>query len=719
MEAQKPLFDQISALKNLPTLPHILLKLFEACSQDRVNLDEIAAIVSKDPSLSINVLKLVNSNYFGLSSKIHEINRAVNLIGISGIKNMAICACVYEAFSKNMSNGSFNLKSFWWHSLRCAFLAKNMAVNLNYSQPDEAFVSGLLHDIGKVVLWTNFNEEYKDILKDFHSDRQQLINEEARYGATHSEVATWLLNRWNFQSVISDPVRYHHESPARIAQALPMTQIVYIANFLCQDTEAKINEGIALAQNILGFSSSECNYFIEKSGLKAKDVANALDIGINIDESAIKSIDEKDRKIQDVLVQDVRNVSLLTVTLEGFLTAKDKNDFLTVISDGLKILVDINRFIYFLLDAKKKVLFGYVRDENGRYTKNYNLAVPMSLEQSLLVKVILGKKPMNSFRVGEQSFLPIIDEQIIGLLGGQGIYCLPIAAQGDSVGVLVLAIQKSDLPYLSRNEKLLKILIHKGALALQLDHLRQKQLHEVQVKRAEASSDLARRVVHEVNNPLSIIKNYLKILEIKLSVGNIAQDEIGIINEEIGRVAQVLKKLTDFSKEKPETKEMTDVNALLEDIVKLTKNSLLEHSDIKLVTNFEKALPKVNADKAGLKQVILNLIKNAVEAMSSGGNLYIQTRHFSVPVGSRHVVEKKDAIGYIEILVRDEGPGIPDAIKEKLFDPYVSTKKSGHFGLGLSIAYNIVKSFQGYITCESIPGKGTVFKIELPVNGDS
>ncbi len=426
----------------------------------------------------------------------------------------------------------------------------------------------------------------------------------------------------DFKSVISDPVRYHHESPTRIAQALPMTQIVYIANFLCQDAEAKINEGIALAQKILGFSSSECNEFIEKSGLKAKDVALALGIGISIDESAIKLIDEKDRKIQDVLVQDVRNVSLLTVTLEGFLTAKDKNDFLTVISNGLKILVDIDRFIYFLLDAKKGVLFGYVQDVNGRYTKNHSLAVPMSLEHSLLVKVILGKTPLNSFKEGDRSFLPIIDEQIIGLLGGQGLYCLPIAAQGDSIGVLVLSIQKSDLPYLSRNEKLLKILIHKGALALQLDHLRQKQLHEVQVKRAEASSDLARRVVHEVNNPLSIIKNYLKILEIKLSEGNSALDEIGIINEEISRVAQVLKKLTDFSKEKPETQEMTDVNALLKDIVKLTKNSLLEHSRIKLVTNLEKALPKVNVDKAGLKQVILNLIKNAGTVIRPGNNFF-------------------------------------------------------------------------------------------------
>jgi nitrogen-specific signal transduction histidine kinase len=410
---------------------------------------------------------------------------------------------------------------------------------------------------------------------------------------------------------------------------------------------------------------------------------------------------------------------LLTVTLEGFLTAKDKSDFLTVISDGLRILAGIDRFIYFLLDTKRRVLFGYVKNVDGRYAKTPNLAVPMSLEQSLLVKSILGKTPLNYFRDAAQSSLPIIDEQVIDLLGGQGIYCLPIAAQGDSVGVLVLSIRKNDLPHLLRSEKLLKILIHKGALALQLDHLRQRQLNEVQFKRADASSDLARRVVHEVNNPLGIIKNYLKILEIKLSNGKMALDEIRIINEEISRVADVLKKLTDISQEKPLTQSLTDVNALLADIVKITKNSLLEHSDIKLVTNFSRALPRVRADKAGLKQVMVNLIKNAVEAMTSGGNLYLKTRHFSVPADSKRAIEKKDAAGYVEIQVIDEGPGMPDSIKEKLFDPYVSTKKGEHFGLGLSIAYNIVRSFQGSLTCESIPGKGTVFRIELPVRSNS
>jgi len=115
------------------------------------------------------------------------------------------------------------------------------------------------------------------------------------------------------------------------------------------------------------------------------------------------------------------SVSLLTVTLEGFLTAKDKNDLLTLISDGLKILVDMDRFIYFLSDAKKGVLFGYIQDAEGRYTKNHSFAVPMSLEQSLLVKVILEKKLLNSFNAGVQSSLTILDEQIIGLLGGKGI----------------------------------------------------------------------------------------------------------------------------------------------------------------------------------------------------------------------------------------------------------------------------------------------------------
>ena len=280
---------------------------------------------------------------------------------------------------------------------------------------------------------------------------------------------------------------------------------------------------------------------------------------------------------------------------------------------------------------------------------------------------------------------------------------------------MVLALEERDLSHLLKNEKLLSVFLHKGALALCLDQLKRNQLKEIQTTRVDATSDLARKVVHEVNNPLSIIKNYLKILEMKLSGEGVSTDEIRIIDEEIGRVAELLKKLTNFSKENTPSREKTEINALLADIVKLTKEPLLRHSNVKIETDFQTSLPMANAEKAGLKQVFINLIKNAAEAMQSGGTLLIRTCLIPPPIGSNRAAGRTKANGRIQIQFIDDGPGIPDAIKEKLFDPYVSSKKGEHSGLGLSIAFNIVKSFHGHITCERAEDKGTVFTIELPL----
>jgi len=719
MKTKTPNFDQPSTLKNLPTLPHILLKLLEACNQESINLNEIAAIVSKDPALSAKLLKLVNSAYFGLPQKVQGIDQAVVYVGTNGIKNMAICACVYETFPNPVKNGIFNLKAFWWHSLRCGCIAKNIAVEMNSDQPDEAFTSGLLHDIGKLVLWANFRKAYEEIVKNSPADANLLMEEEARFGTTHSQVGKWLLKRWNFQPAIADHVSYHHEEPARIAHAFPMTQIVWIANLLSQDAETTLHEGISWAQKILNLKSDICHALIEKGVQEAQDVAAALDIDINVDAPASSANDENDRKKKEALTRDVRNASLLMGTLEGFLAANDPNDILAVISDGLNILLDINRFIYFRLDADKNVLYGYYPDANGQFVKNRELSVYLSLDQNLLVKAILKKKPLHSFSKGAHRSLTILDEQIIGRLDAQGIYCLPLIAQGDAVGVLVLGIEKKDLPHLQENSKLLNVFTNKGALALSLSQMKRRRLRNIQLKRIDASSDLARKVVHEVNNPLSIIKNYLKILEQKLSENDIARNEIRIINDEISRVANLLEKLTNFSKQPAQTHEAADINALITDIVTLTKDSLQKHSNINLRTDLEPNLPKVDAEGAGLKQVFINLIKNAVEAMVYGGNIYIRTRYFGPSIIDHSVRKKKEHNGYIEVQFKDDGPGIPEAIKEKIFDPYISSKRDGHSGLGLSIAYNIIRSFNGNLICKNTLGYGTEFIIELPEQGNS
>ena len=155
------LFDRIKTSKNLPSLPHILLKLIETCDREDSTIKEISQIINKDSSLTAKVLKMVNSAYYGLSHRVTSIDQALVLLGIDAVKNISISASVNQAFSQVKMNALFDLKIFWRHSLTCAVLAKLISKKVSYPSPDEAFLSGLLHDIGKLLEYAKNGGEIK------------------------------------------------------------------------------------------------------------------------------------------------------------------------------------------------------------------------------------------------------------------------------------------------------------------------------------------------------------------------------------------------------------------------------------------------------------------------------------------------------------------------------------------------------------------------------
>jgi signal transduction histidine kinase len=264
---------------------------------------------------------------------------------------------------------------------------------------------------------------------------------------------------------------------------------------------------------------------------------------------------------------------------------------------------------------------------------------------------------------------------------------------------------------------LLTLFANQSALALHADMVREVQSKLVQSERLAAASGIARRVVHEVNNPLGIIKNYIKILGLKLSGADPAQEELRIISEELDRVALIVRELSDFSEPGAKETEPVDINELLSDLVKITRESLMRDAKVNVHLKLEPSLPTVSSAKNSLKQVFINLIKNAVEAMPQGGNLYIHTRRLGNKLQAqvKQDMEGAGAWDSVEITIRDEGPGIPDAIKSRLFEPFVTSKSGEHAGLGLSVAYNMINELKGTITCESGEKTGTTFKIVLPV----
>jgi len=216
-----------------------------------------------------------------------------------------------------------------------------------------------------------------------------------------------------------------------------------------------------------------------------------------------------------------------------------------------------------------------------------------------------------------------------------------------------------------------------------------------------------------VNTPLSIIKNYITVMRRKLAADDLVQEELTFINEEIDRVAHIIHELSDFSESKTLTIGSLDINALLSHLTRVFKKTPLLESKIDIHLELDHSLPSINTDKNKVKQILLNLIRNAVEAMLEGGNLFIYTRYVSNKLDTLLQQDIDKDLSYAEISIRDEGPGIPDTLKSRIFEPYVTTKGAGHAGLGLSIVFNTLKELKGTITCES--ENGTCFRIIFPI----
>jgi signal transduction histidine kinase len=212
-------------------------------------------------------------------------------------------------------------------------------------------------------------------------------------------------------------------------------------------------------------------------------------------------------------------------------------------------------------------------------------------------------------------------------------------------------------------------------------------------------------VVHEVNNPLSIIKNYLSILDSKLARREPVVGEMSILNEEIDRVGQLINGLadlqpTELSRAAPMT---TDVGAVIDDVLRLFRATEFVPASVQMVVRSAEGPGAIDGDADMLKQILVNLVKNAVEAMPEGGR---------IEIANRGNVNRERKL-YLELVVTDTGPGLSADLLANLFAPVQSSKPGAHHGLGLSIVHGLVQKMHGLIACRS--GKaGTSFEILLP-----
>jgi signal transduction histidine kinase len=560
----------------------------------------------------------------------------------------------------------------------------------------------------------NFPKDYAEVIRSSQNEDGYVAGEQQRFGAHHGEVGAWLIGNWHLQSFMADAVLFHHDDTARILDALPLVKIVFLANMLSLRATGQTESGEEEGKHLFDFSSTDIDGLVSQAEEQVEQVARSLGMEI----AAPDRVSDPDEVYQEEvdLLRTVRDVSLLQGTLQNLLQAYGKKEILAIAKQGLQVLLDVDPVVFLLYEPEENILRGQEGADSGRNLLVKELVVSLESENTLLVQSVVKRKPLDSFGQLTKMVASILDRQIIRLMGKDGMLCLPMMAHNHIVGTIILGLSQEKMAALRSQMNLLSMYVDHMSLALYADHVRQNHANAVQTERLAAASSVARKVVHEVNNPLGIIKNYIKIFGLKLPKDDPVQEELKIINEELDRVALIVQGLSDFSEPVVRQTEPVDVNNLLTALTKISRESLSKNAGVTIHLELDETLPTVFSEKNGLKQVFINLIKNAAEAMPDGGNLFIKTLYPS-PIPDETTSESlQDHPRFVEIRIRDEGTGIPDDMQSKLFEPYVTTKKGDHAGLGLSVAYNIVKELGGSLTCESKVGHGTTFMITLPVN---
>lgn len=224
--AKVDLHRRIEQVGELPTLPHVVQKLASMIGRPNVSAEEIGTLIEKDQVLSAKVLRLANSPFYGFPSRIASVAHAVVVLGLNVVKGLTLCATAFDM----MKNAGMN--ELWRHSLGVAITAHILGTKASLKNPEEVFVAGLLHDIGKVVLYVKWPDVGRQIrAATGKTGRSLMESEQSLFDVTHADVGGWLATAWHLPASLREPILFHHKPEA--SQDAPLqTAIVHVADIL-------------------------------------------------------------------------------------------------------------------------------------------------------------------------------------------------------------------------------------------------------------------------------------------------------------------------------------------------------------------------------------------------------------------------------------------------------------------------------------------------------
>lgn len=693
-------------IARLPAMPQILIKLIELLQADDAGMPELAALIAKDAGMTSKIMAVANSSAYQRHNRSVGLEQALVSLGTDMIKTLVISESVFQTFNNFPHSGSTDLRAFWKGSLTTAVIARDIARVLDYPQVEEAYLAGLLHNVGRLALLATAPKEYAYNFT-ARDDEDLCAVEQRTLEITHAEAGAWLIERWNLDSFLADSVLYHHEPVPRLEAAHPLIRIVRLAHQLCYHADTP--QAAAEAAGLCGIEDDKLDAFVKSAARQVTRAAEHLGIDLaGADEipappalaqaAALKPVDPVQARLQE----EVRNMVLVQEMGQSFARQSGEPGMLDAMTRSARILFDLETTVILLESPTGHALQGAGSGEAQQRLSEF--AVPLN-KPGMLADAANGRTLAFAAR-GAGPGLGIVEEQLFRIVGSEALVCLPLVAGQRCLGMIVGGVPAWQLPLLQKKERFLQAFGNQAANALETalserGHARRQVAHV-----AEEYREASRRVVHEVNNPLSIIKNYLSVLDAKLARREPVVSEMSILNEEIDRVGQLINGLADL--QPSDAGCVTNVARVVEDVLRLFRATDFLPASVQVVTRMQDGPQEIDGDADLLKQILVNLVKNAIEAQPQGGR---------IEIANRGLVNRERRL-YVELVVSDAGPGLSQEVLANLFSAVKSSKEGKHHGLGLSIVHSLVKKLNGMISCRS-GANGTSFELLLPARGST
>ena len=686
-------------IAKLPAMPHILIKLIALCQNEDVGLDDLADLIAKDPALTMSVLSAANGTIYPHFSHKPGLRQALLALGMDAAKSLLVSVSVSQVFDGFTHFDNDDLRGFWRHSYTAALAAKKIAAMTEYPYLEEAYLGGLLHDVGRLALLSAAPAEYSMLLS--HVDDGGLcMAEQQTLQITHAEVGALLIERFHLDSFLADSVLYHHEPVQQLVDAHPLIRIVMLADLIASHGASE--PAISAAKTLFNLDAVAMRVVCSDTEEKVNEAAKLFKIDLAGTEQAMavpypSKRANDDGNARDKLVYEVRQMIVASEARRSFFRADTESELLSAVAKSAALQFGFENMVFLLQDDIAQCLRGVALESFRQSFAEFS--IPVTGDGALATTV--GQRQL-AFLDAKSDSNNLAEKQLFRLLHAQHLVSLPLFVGQHILGAIIATVSAYQMDELRARSHSLRTFSSQAAAAIEAVRTRKTESGRMADEYREAS----RRVVHEASNPLSIIKNYLAVLDAKVKRKEPIQVEISILDQEIDHIVHILRGLTEIKIDA--TREVLGINRVVNDVVKFLQVTGFIPASIRVEIKLQEDVARVKVDSKLLKQILVNLIKNAVEAIEGDGEIVLAAPSY---------INRDDRL-YCVLTISDTGPGIPPPILARLFSPVRSVKSGNHAGLGLSIVHGLVQDMGGIIMCRS-SNIGTTFEILLPIDSES